>query len=99
MCHDGLTTLGQRDSRSLCLLKGKILYMEQETCNAEDRFAKHFTVATVKAEIISLVTFLTNFCFVSTIFQYHRVHFQLCFSSVTSPPTPHIWACAPISHV
>ena len=76
--------------------KGKILCVEQETYNAKDCFTEHFTVAIVKAERLSLVMLLANF---RSLFPIPLSNFQLRFSDVTSPLTPCIWACAPISHV
>ena len=37
---------GHRAYKDIC----KILCVKQETCNAEDYFAEHFTVAVVKTE-------------------------------------------------
>ena len=76
------------------IIKGKILCVEQETLNMEDYLAECFMVAIVKDETIIghvIYEFSLHFdCFSS--------NFQLCFSCVTLPPTPHIWACAPINH-
>ena len=53
-----------------------------------------FAVATVKTESIAGgITLKFSLCLISL------SNSQLCFSGITSPPTPHVLACIPISHV